>query len=101
MGLLTVAKPVTMATPPTATAVAEIAQRSRVAVATDIAARGLDIDDLPQVVNFELPHVAEDYVHRIGRRSDWSLPSASLLGWWSSSKLTTGSGMSKTVPLAR
>lgn len=36
-------------------------------VATDIAARGLDIDQLPQVVNYELPNVAEDYVHRIGR----------------------------------
>ena len=36
-------------------------------VATDIAARGLDIDDLPCVVNFELPHSAKDYVHRIGR----------------------------------
>jgi ATP-dependent RNA helicase RhlE len=40
---------------------------TRVLVATDIAARGLDIDQLPQVVNFELPNVAEDYVHRIGR----------------------------------
>ncbi len=39
----------------------------RVLVATDIAARGLDINQLPHVVNFELPHVAEDYVHRIGR----------------------------------
>lgn len=39
----------------------------RVLVATDIAARGLDIDELPHVVNFELPNVAEDYVHRIGR----------------------------------
>ena len=39
----------------------------RVLVATDIAARGLDIDELPHVVNFELPHVAGDYVHRIGR----------------------------------
>ncbi len=39
----------------------------RVLVATDIAARGLDIDRLPHVVNFELPHVPEDYVHRIGR----------------------------------
>jgi ATP-dependent RNA helicase RhlE len=39
----------------------------RVLVATDIAARGLDIDQLPYVVNYELPHVAEDYVHRIGR----------------------------------
>ncbi|GGY62533.1 DEAD/DEAH box helicase [Marinobacter zhanjiangensis] len=39
----------------------------RVLVATDIAARGLDIKQLPQVVNFELPQVAEDYVHRIGR----------------------------------
>lgn len=39
----------------------------RVLVATDIAARGLDIEGLPHVVNFELPNVAEDYVHRIGR----------------------------------
>ena len=39
----------------------------RVLVATDIAARGLDIDQLPHVVNYELPMVAEDYVHRIGR----------------------------------
>src|SRR5690606_16649571 len=39
----------------------------RVLVATDIAARGLDIDQLPHVVNFELPQVAEDYVHRVGR----------------------------------
>ncbi len=39
----------------------------RVLVATDIAARGLDIERLPHVVNFELPHVPEDYVHRIGR----------------------------------
>jgi ATP-dependent RNA helicase RhlE len=39
----------------------------RVLVATDIAARGLDIDQLPQVVNFELPNIPEDYVHRIGR----------------------------------
>lgn len=39
----------------------------RILVATDIAARGLDIDQLPHVVNFELPHVPEDYVHRIGR----------------------------------
>jgi ATP-dependent RNA helicase RhlE len=39
----------------------------RVLIATDVAARGLDIDDLPHVINYELPHVAEDYVHRIGR----------------------------------
>jgi len=39
----------------------------RVLVATDIAARGIDIDKLPHVVNFELPNVPEDYVHRIGR----------------------------------
>ena len=39
----------------------------RILVATDIAARGIDIHQLPQVVNFELPNVAEDYVHRIGR----------------------------------
>jgi ATP-dependent RNA helicase RhlE len=39
----------------------------KVLVATDIAARGLDIEELPHVVNFDLPHVPEDYVHRIGR----------------------------------
>ncbi|MEX2123651.1 MAG: DEAD/DEAH box helicase [Woeseia sp.] len=39
----------------------------RVLVATDIAARGLDIDQLPHVVNFDMPQVAEDYVHRVGR----------------------------------
>ncbi|HBO21737.1 MAG TPA: ATP-dependent RNA helicase RhlE [Providencia sp.] len=39
----------------------------RVLVATDIAARGIDIEQLPHVVNYELPNVAEDYVHRIGR----------------------------------
>jgi ATP-dependent RNA helicase RhlE len=42
-------------------------QELRVLVATDIAARGLDIEELPHVVNYDLPHVAEDYVHRIGR----------------------------------
>lgn len=41
--------------------------RVRVLVATDIAARGLDIDQLPHVVNYELPNIPEDYVHRIGR----------------------------------
>ena len=39
----------------------------RVLVATDIAARGIDIDDLPHVVNYEIPNISEDYVHRIGR----------------------------------
>jgi ATP-dependent RNA helicase RhlE len=41
--------------------------RYRVLVATDIAARGIDVADIGHVVNFDLPHVAEDYVHRIGR----------------------------------
>ena len=41
--------------------------RIQVLVATDIAARGIDIDDLPVVINYDLPMVAEDYVHRIGR----------------------------------
>jgi ATP-dependent RNA helicase RhlE len=41
--------------------------RTRILVATDIAARGLDIDQLPHVVNFDLPNVPEDYIHRIGR----------------------------------
>ena len=39
----------------------------RILVATDIAARGIDIDQLPHVINYELPNVSEDYVHRIGR----------------------------------
>jgi ATP-dependent RNA helicase RhlE len=43
------------------------AGRARILVATDIAARGIDIDDVTHVVNFELPDVAESYVHRIGR----------------------------------
>ena len=43
------------------------AGKIKVLVATDIAARGIDIDQLPHVVNFELPNVSEDYVHRIGR----------------------------------
>jgi len=43
------------------------ANRVRVLVATDIAARGIDINALPQVINFELPKVPEDYIHRIGR----------------------------------
>ena len=43
------------------------AREVQVLVATDVAARGLDIEQLPQVVNFDLPTVAEDYIHRIGR----------------------------------
>lgn len=46
----------------------------RALVATDIAARGLDIEQLPYVVNYELPNVAEDYVHRIGRTGVRRLP---------------------------
>jgi ATP-dependent RNA helicase RhlE len=42
-------------------------KKTRVLVATDIAARGIDIDQLPHVVNYELPNIPEDYVHRIGR----------------------------------
>ena len=41
--------------------------RVAVLIATDVAARGLDIDHLPMVINYEIPHAAEDYVHRIGR----------------------------------
>lgn len=41
--------------------------RTAILVATDVAARGIDIDDISHVVNFEMPHVAEAYVHRIGR----------------------------------
>ncbi len=43
------------------------ADKIRVLIATDIVARGIDIHDLPQVINFELPKVAENYIHRIGR----------------------------------
>lgn len=43
------------------------ANKVRILVATDIAARGIDIDSLPHVINFELPNISEDYVHRIGR----------------------------------
>ena len=43
------------------------AGKVKVLVATDIAARGLDIEELPHVVNFDMPHIPEDYVHRIGR----------------------------------
>ena len=43
------------------------AGRTRILVATDIAARGLDIDQLPHVINYELPNIPEDYIHRIGR----------------------------------
>jgi ATP-dependent RNA helicase RhlE len=43
------------------------AGEARILVATDIAARGLDIDQLPHVINYDLPNVPEDYVHRIGR----------------------------------
>jgi ATP-dependent RNA helicase RhlE len=50
------------------------AGRVTVLVATDIAARGLDIDQLPLVVNFDLPMVAEDYVHRVGRTGRAGLP---------------------------
>ncbi len=49
-----------------------------VLVATDIAARGLDIEQLPQVVNFELPNVPEDYVHRIGRTGRAGSPGAAV-----------------------
>ncbi|MDD2558817.1 MAG: DEAD/DEAH box helicase [Desulfuromonadaceae bacterium] len=48
--------------------------KTRILVATDIAARGLDINELPHVVNFDLPKVAEDYIHRIGRTGRAGLP---------------------------
>src|SRR5687768_12836386 len=50
------------------------AGRATVLVATDIAARGLDIEQLPYVVNYELPYTPEDYVHRIGRTGRAGLP---------------------------
>ncbi|MEK6594782.1 MAG: DEAD/DEAH box helicase, partial [Pseudomonadota bacterium] len=48
--------------------------RSTALVATDIAARGIDIEELPYVINYELPHTPEDYVHRIGRTGRAGLP---------------------------
>lgn len=48
--------------------------RATALVATDIAARGLDIEELPFVINFELPYVPEDYVHRIGRTGRAGMP---------------------------
>ncbi len=48
--------------------------RVRILVATDIASRGLDIEQLPRVVNFDLPSVPEDYIHRIGRTGRAGLP---------------------------
>ena len=42
-------------------------QKTRVLVATDIAARGIDVDDLEFVINYEIPNISETYVHRIGR----------------------------------
>ncbi len=52
--------------------------RATALVATDIAARGLDIVELPFVVNFELPYVPEDYVHRIGRTGRAGMPGAAI-----------------------
>jgi ATP-dependent RNA helicase RhlE len=49
-------------------------------VATDIAARGLDVEDLPHVINYELPHNPEDYIHRIGRTGRAGQPRRSR--WW-------------------
>jgi ATP-dependent RNA helicase RhlE len=50
------------------------AGKTTVLVATDVASRGLDIEGLPQVINFDIPHSPEDYVHRIGRTGRAGLP---------------------------
>jgi ATP-dependent RNA helicase RhlE len=54
------------------------AGKARLLVATDIAARGLDIEQLPHVINYELPNVPEDYVHRIGRTGRAGSPGRAL-----------------------
>ena len=54
------------------------ASRLQVLVATDLAARGIDIEQLPVVVNYDLPMVAEDYVHRIGRTGRAGRPGRAL-----------------------
>jgi len=55
----------------------------RALVATDIAARGIDIDDLPHVVNYEIPNISEDYVHRIGRTGRAGAPASPFrCKWW-------------------
>ena len=50
-----------------AKALQQFKKANQALVATDIAARGIDIVDLPYVINYELPNIPEDYVHRVGR----------------------------------
>jgi ATP-dependent RNA helicase RhlE len=79
-------------------------RRTRVLVATDIAARGIDIDDLTHVVNFELPNVAETYVHRIGRtgRAGASGIAISFCDWSEKTFLTDIQKLiKKTIPVIK
>lgn len=71
----------------------------RILVATDIAARGLDIDQLPVAVNYDLPQAAEDYVHRIGRtgRAGYSGQAISLVCFEEYSKLLDIEKLIKTI----
>lgn len=65
-------------------------------VATDVAARGLDIDDLPHVINFELPHTPEDYIHRTGRTGRAGKQGHSHL-WFRRTKYSTWRDIEKLI----
>ncbi len=79
-------------------------RKTRVLVATDIAARGIDIDDLTHVLNYELPNVAETYVHRIGRtgRAGASGIAISFCDWSEKTFLTDIQKLTKkTIPVVK
>jgi ATP-dependent RNA helicase RhlE len=79
-------------------------RKTRVLVATDIAARGIDIDELTHVVNFELPNVPETYVHRIGRtgRAGASGIAISFCDWGEKTFLTDIQKLiRKTIPVVK
>src|SRR5882724_10721476 len=79
-------------------------RKTRVLVATDIAARGIDIDDLTHVLNYELPNVPETYIHRIGRtgRAGSSGMAISFCDWSEKTFLTDIQKLiKKTIPVVK